>query len=97
WQPFEYFFVWRHEPIYQPIPELAPLLQAWPRTLSSGLPFLVIAWPVLVLAQRFSGFFAVAMTPYVARDLSELGGAFRWPSFLRLAAVRATLAIGFLL
>lgn len=48
-QPFEFFFVWRHEPIYQTIAELRPLWQTWTRHLRSGLPFLVLAWPVLVL------------------------------------------------
>jgi hypothetical protein len=50
-QPFEYFLVWRHEPIYQTIPELSPLLVTWRSYLASGLPVLVIAWPALVLVR----------------------------------------------
>lgn len=48
-QPLEYFLVWRHEPIYQTIPELTPLWVTWRATLRSGLPVLVVLWPLLVL------------------------------------------------
>ena len=51
WQPIEYLLVWRREPVYQAIPELAPLLRTWPSTLRSGLPFLVVLWPLLVLGR----------------------------------------------
>jgi hypothetical protein len=51
WQPFEYFFTWRHEGVYQTIPELSPLLRTWPANLRSGLPFLVVAWPLLALGR----------------------------------------------
>ena len=51
WQPFEYFLIWRHEPIYQTIPELSPLLSTWRTSLWSGLPLLVLAWPLLVVAR----------------------------------------------
>ncbi len=117
-QPFEYFFIWRHEAIYQTIPELRPLFQVWPNHLRSGLPFLVVVWPMLVLGravvrrfdpveamtcllfvghtlfnQRFSGALAVGIVPYLARDLSELAGALRYPAALRRPGVRAALAV----
>ncbi|HEY6196134.1 MAG TPA: hypothetical protein VI504_13935 [Candidatus Eisenbacteria bacterium] len=118
-QPVQYFLVWRHEPIYQTIPELAPLLRTWPSQLRSGLPLLLIAWPLLALAraaarrfdpaealtcallsahvlmnQRFSGALVVAMTPYLARDLSELAAGLRVPEAARRPAVRAALVVG---
>lgn len=117
-QPFEYFFVWRNEPVYRTISELQPLWQTWRSEMRSGLPILVLAWPLLIAVRaamrrfdaveawtallftalaifnsRFAGFLAVAMAPYLARDLSERAGAMRWPAFLRPAAARAALAL----
>lgn len=46
-QPFEYFFVWRHEPIFSTIGELAPV--DWAVHRFTGLPLLVAAWPLLLL------------------------------------------------
>lgn len=114
WQPAEYFLVWRHEPVYQAIPELQPLLVTWRSQLREGLPFLVLAWPLLAIArafrrrfdpaeamtcalltahallnQRFTGALVVGMTPYLARDLSELAGALPLPALLRVPPVRA--------
>ena len=57
WQPFEYFLFWRHEPIYHTIPELTPLYVTWRSYLASGLPLIVLAWPVLVLARATRGRF----------------------------------------
>jgi hypothetical protein len=51
WQPFEYFLVWRHEPIYKTIPELTPLWATWRASLRSGLPVLVVLWPLLILVR----------------------------------------------
>ncbi len=48
WQPFEYFLVWRHEPVYRTISELVPLTANWRSTLPSGLPVLIVLWPLLV-------------------------------------------------
>ncbi len=42
WQPFEYFFVWRHEPIYKIIGELAPI--DWGAYVGNFLP----AWFALL-------------------------------------------------
>jgi hypothetical protein len=117
WQPFAYFLDWRSEPIYQPIPELAPLWRVWRPALSSGLPVLAALWPVLafgralarrfdlaealtcvvfvghtLLHQRFSGSLAIALVPYLSRDLSELAGAIRWPSALGRPLARAAAA-----
>src|SRR5262249_61383861 len=70
WQPFEYFLVWRHEPVYQPIPELTPLFATWRSYLASGLPLLVLAWPLLVLvraaARRFDPVEALTCAPRTA-------------------------------
>jgi hypothetical protein len=49
WQPFEYMLIWRREPVYTAIPELAPLYLNWRAHLRSGLPFLVVLWPALAL------------------------------------------------
>lgn len=46
-QPFEYFFVWRHELIYQGIDELGPI--HWRATLTDGVALLLAAWPLLAL------------------------------------------------
>ncbi len=53
WQPFEYFFQWRHEPIFQSIGELKPVV--WSNNLLNGLPLILLAWPALLLwrASRF--------------------------------------------
>jgi tetratricopeptide (TPR) repeat protein len=53
WQPFEYFFYWRHEPIFQTIGELDPVV--WANNLRNGLALVLVAWPVLLLwrASRF--------------------------------------------
>jgi len=47
WQPFEFWLVWRHEPIYQNIHELMPV--DWSANWKNGLPLLMAAWPVLAL------------------------------------------------
>ena len=62
WEPFQYFLVWRHEPVYQPIPELAPLLVTWRSQLRDGLPVLALAWPLLVLGRAAARRFDVAET-----------------------------------
>ncbi len=46
-QPFEYFFVWRHEPIYMTIAELEPMGR--PVNLIDAIPWLLLAWPLLAL------------------------------------------------
>ncbi len=117
WQPFQYFLVWRTEAIYRHISELAPYYLAWPATMRSGLPILVVLWPSLAIGrafarrldraevltcvfltgltlfnQRFRGILIVAMTPYLARDLSDLAGMLRWPRAMLRPAARAALA-----
>ena len=47
WQPFEFWFTWRHEAIYQQITELMPVV--WSTHVRDGLPLLVILWPLLTL------------------------------------------------
>lgn len=47
WQPFEYFLVWRHEPIYQVIGELAPI--DWDVYASAFLAFWFAALGLLAL------------------------------------------------
>jgi hypothetical protein len=46
-QPFEYFFVWRHELIYKTIGELGTI--DWSDNLTNGLPLVLFGWPLLAL------------------------------------------------
>lgn len=46
WQPFEYYLVWRHEPIFQSIIELKPV--DWRNYTTSPLIPLMVAWPLLI-------------------------------------------------
>jgi hypothetical protein len=46
-QPFEYFFVWRNEPIYRTIGELFGI--DWRNNLRNGTPLLIAGWPLLAL------------------------------------------------
>jgi hypothetical protein len=46
WQPFEYFLVWRHEPIFRIIGELQPV--DWRDHLFTPLAALVVGWPALI-------------------------------------------------
>jgi hypothetical protein len=48
-QPFEYFFVWRHEPLFRTIGELGPI--DWSVHAKTGLPLLVLGWPLLAIAR----------------------------------------------
>ena len=97
WQPFQFAFFWRHDPMFGSIEELQPLAAAldW----RSGMPVLVALWPIALVARvlvrrtridvtealscvffsaaiwsslRFTGVWAMAATPYLARDLSDL-------------------------
>jgi hypothetical protein len=47
WRPFEYLFVWRHDPLLSGISELKPL--DWSVNLFNGLPLLLVGWPALAL------------------------------------------------
>jgi hypothetical protein len=49
-QPLEYFTVWRHEPIYQSIGELAPTIQYLDMHVRDGLP----AWLAVVVLGAFA-------------------------------------------
>jgi hypothetical protein len=49
WQPFEFWLVWRHEPIYATIGEMAPV--QWSVHLRDGLPLVLALWPLLALAR----------------------------------------------
>ena len=46
-RPFEYLFVWRHDPLLSVISELQPL--DWSVNLWNGLPLLIVGWPLLAL------------------------------------------------
>lgn len=46
-QPFEYYFVWRHELIFQVISELGPI--DWSVNTWNGLPLILAGWPLLLL------------------------------------------------
>ena len=49
WQPFEYWLVWRHEPIFATVGELKPVV--WSEHWRDGLLLLVVLWPLLLLAR----------------------------------------------
>ncbi|HTO90758.1 MAG TPA: tetratricopeptide repeat protein [Candidatus Sulfotelmatobacter sp.] len=115
-QPFEYFFVWRHEPIFLGIGELQP--PRWIENFWNGLPLVAAATPLLFLwrwrrrgldrvellmvlsfgamaasSLRFLGFLAIAVVPYLSRDLDDWLATRRWPLWSALPALRAT-AVG---
>ncbi|MEO5618769.1 MAG: hypothetical protein ABIS67_13460, partial [Candidatus Eisenbacteria bacterium] len=118
-EPFRYFFVWRHEPIYHVIGELRPvdwsvfapvMLPAW-----LGLLVILAIWrwwrrgfdlvELLVLAvfvpqalstQRFLGYLAVLVAPFMARNLDEACSALRLPA-LAAPWARAGAVAGLLL
>jgi hypothetical protein len=49
WQPIEFLLAGRDEPIYRAIGELQPLFpDAWRSKLGTGLPFVLVAWPILM-------------------------------------------------
>jgi hypothetical protein len=45
WQPFEFMLFWRNDPLFRAINRLQPL--DLPKHLASGLPVLVIGWPLV--------------------------------------------------
>jgi hypothetical protein len=53
WQPFEFWLVWRNELIYQAIDEMGPLRLS--QHLWSGLPLILVLWPVLALLRLRRG------------------------------------------
>jgi hypothetical protein len=67
WQPFEYQFTLRDDPLFRTIAELKPV--DWGDNLWNGLPLLVAGWPLLALlrarrgphARRGSGFDGVEL------------------------------------
>jgi hypothetical protein len=88
WQPFEYFLFWRHETIYRAIAELQPLFPfAWQGKIWTGLPLLLVAWPVLALVHaRRRGLDVVewlALGVYTAITLSTM----RFAGFYAIVAV----------
>ena len=110
-EPFRYFFIWRHEPIYHVIGELrsvdwavfAPVLLPvwlallvllaiwrWWRRGFDLVEFLVLVVfiPQALSTQRFLGYLAVLVAPFMARNLDEACSALR-PRFLEAAWARA--------
>ncbi|MEO5617752.1 MAG: hypothetical protein ABIS67_08270, partial [Candidatus Eisenbacteria bacterium] len=87
WQPFEYFLVWRHEPVYRTISELTPLYVNWRGTLRSGLPVLVALWPALIvlraLRRRFDPVEALTCAFFTGLALFNS----RFTGFLMIAIV----------
>jgi Tetratricopeptide repeat len=87
WQPFEYQFFWRHEPIYAAIAELQPLFPlAWQSKIWTGLPLWLAAWPVLaILRTRRPGLDVVEWLT-CALYTSLAVGSVRFVGFYALAA-----------
>jgi hypothetical protein len=48
-QPFEYFLVWRHEPIFRTIGELHGV--QWSQAWRYGFPLLVVLWPLMLVVR----------------------------------------------
>ncbi len=73
WQPFEFWLVWRHEPIYQNIYEMMPV--DWTLHLTDGLPLVLLLWPVLALLRaRRAGFDRVEALMCLAFSATVLVG-----------------------
>jgi hypothetical protein len=51
WQPFEYQFTLRNDPLFRTIAELRPV--DWSVNVRDGLPLLVVLWPALALVRTF--------------------------------------------
>ena len=87
WQPFEYFFLWRDQPVFRIIPELWPLAQTWQTHLRSGLPVVMAAWVLLALwrprGRRFDLVEALTCLLFVGLTLLNR----RFYGFLMIAAV----------
>ena len=47
WQPFEFWLVWQHEPIYSNIGEMQGV--DWSANWRNGLPLILAGWPLLAL------------------------------------------------
>jgi len=52
-QPFEFALFWRDDPMFRTIVELQPLM--WRDALRSGLPLLIVLWPLLALDRARRG------------------------------------------
>jgi hypothetical protein len=86
WQPFAYLFYGRHELILQTVTELQPLSGAWTTRIRSGLPFLLVLWPLLmVLRIRRRGLDLVEILVCVLYTVLTLS-AIRFAGFYALAA-----------
>jgi len=87
-QPFEYALFWRHEAIYRAIPELLPLFpHVWQSKLVTGLPLLIVAWPVLALLRaRRHGLDPVELSVCAAYTAMTLASV-RFAGFYALVAV----------
>ena len=87
WQPFEYFFVWRNEPVYRLIPELWSFSESWRHHLRSGLPVLMAGWVLVVLwrprGRRFDPVEALSCLLFVGLTLLNR----RFYGFLAVACV----------
>jgi hypothetical protein len=78
WQPFEFWLVWRHEPIYQNIYEMMPI--QWDEHLRDGLLVLLVLWPLLALLRtrrggldRVEGMMCLAFTATVLAGQRFIG------------------------
>ena len=79
-QPFEYWLVWRHEPLFRMISELSPVV--WRENVRNGLALWVAGWPLVALLRlRRRGL-----------DVAEL----LWLPLLLALALSAQRFIGFL-
>ena len=56
-EPFQYFLIWRHEPIYKTVIELESV--TWHENLTNGLLLFAAVWPLLILWRARRGRFDV--------------------------------------
>ncbi len=84
-QPFEYWLIWRHEPIYQLIRELKPIY--WGEHSRNGLPLLLALWPLLLAWRWRKRGFDLAESSLCALYVALALSTQRFLGFLVLVAV----------
>lgn len=86
WQPFEYILHGRHDLVLQTVTELRPLFDVWTTRITSGLPILLIVWPLMIVVRmRRRGLDLVELMVCVLYTALTIS-AIRFAGFYALAA-----------